>query len=180
MSTKQDDVILGEGRFLRLRRRNAWEFVERPHVAEVAVLIAVTASGAAVLVEQYREPVECRTIEWPAGLVGDGDGHDGEDLLAAANRELEEETGFRAGELRVLQKGPSSTGLTSEVITFIQALRLEKVGEGGGVAGEKIQVHLTPLTEVDAWLEARISDGCLIDPKVYTGLYFLQTIGKAG
>jgi len=174
MSTEPSDGILCRGRFLTLRRRNRWEFVERPDVVEVAVLIAVTPDGKAVFVEQYREPVRSRTIEWPAGLVGDEEGHDGENLLQAANRELEEETGFRAGELSVIEKGPSSAGLSSEIITFIRAARLEKVGEGGGVAGENIRVHLTPLAEAGAWLAARVREGCLIDPKVYAGLFLLR------
>jgi ADP-ribose pyrophosphatase len=174
MSIEPSDGILGQGRFLTLRRRNGWEFVERPRIAEVAVLIAVTPHGEAVFVEQYREPVQSRTIEWPAGLVGDEQGHDGEDLLQAANRELEEETGFRAGELCVVEKGPSSAGLTSEIITFLHAASLEKVGEGGGVAGENIRVHVTPLAGVDAWLATRVQEGYLIDPKVYAGLFILR------
>lgn len=178
MSTTPSDGILGEGRFLTLRRRKSWEFVERPKVADVAVLVATTPDGKAVFVEQYREPVASRTIEWPAGLVGDEEAHDGEELLAAANRELEEETGFRAGELEILQKSPSSAGLTSEIITFIRAAKLEKVGEGGGVEGENIKVHLPPLAEADAWLDARVKEGFLIDPKVYVGLYFLHRANR--
>jgi ADP-ribose pyrophosphatase len=173
MSTEPDG-ILGQGRFLTLLRRNRWEFVERPNVTEVAVLIPVTPDGKAVFVEQYREPVRSRTIEWPAGLVGDEEGHDGEDLLLAANRELEEETGFRAGELHAVEKGPSSAGLSSEIVTFIRAAQLEKVGDGGGVGGENIQVHLVPLEDVDAWLTARLQEGYLIDPKVYAGLFLLR------
>jgi len=174
MSTASSDGILGEGRFLTLRRRKTWEFVERPKVADVAVLIATTPDGQAVFVEQYREPVESRTIEWPAGLVGDEDGRDGEELLEAANRELEEETGFRAGALEILQKSPSSAGLTSEIITFIRATKLKKVGEGGGVEGENIKLHLPPLALADAWLDERAKEGLLIDPKVYAGLFFLS------
>lgn len=174
MKPSPSDGVIGEGRFLTLRRRNAWEFVERPNVADVAVLIATTPDNKAVFVEQYREPVKARTIEWPAGLVGDEDGRDSEELLDAANRELEEETGFRAGSLEILQKSPSSAGLTSEIITFIRATELEKVGAGGGVEGENIKLHLPPLAGADAWLDARIEEGFLIDPKVYVGLFFLQ------
>jgi ADP-ribose pyrophosphatase len=177
MSTKHSghaDGVLGQGRFLTLRRRNGWEYVERPAIAEVAVLLAVTPNGQAVFVEQYREPVQSLTIEWPAGLVGDEEGHDGEDLLYAANRELEEETGYRAGELRVVESGPSSAGLTSEIIAFIAASKLEKVGAGGGVAGENIKVHLVALDGADRWLTARTAAGFLIDPKVYAGLFLLR------
>jgi ADP-ribose pyrophosphatase len=177
MADRPEETLLYQGRFLALRERDRWEFVERPNIADVAVLVAVTDDERAVFVEQYRVPVQARMIEWPAGLVGDEEEHDGEDLLAAANRELEEETGYRAGKLEVIGKNPSSGGLTSEVVTFIRARKLQKIGPGGGVPGEEIKVHLVPLAEADSWLQARAAEGFLVDPKVYAGLYFLGREG---
>ena len=169
-----EDGLLGAGRFLTLQRRNGWEFVDRPGVDDIAVIIAVTDDDQAVFVEQYREPVRAKMIEWAAGLVGDEEGDDGEHLLDAANRELEEETGFRAAKLSVLTRGPSSGGLTTEVVTFLRAEGLQRVGEGGGVGGEEIEVRLVALAEVDSWLRRRSEEGFLIDPKVYAGLYWLE------
>jgi ADP-ribose pyrophosphatase len=167
-----NDEVLGAGRFLRLRRRNGWELVERPGIDDVAVLIAVTPSDELVLVEQYREPVEARMIELPAGLVGDDAAFDSESLLQAANRELQEETGFSAHELSVVVRAPSSGGMTSEIVTFIYASGLTKVGDGG-VEGEDIRVHVVPITGIDGWLADRNSEGYLIDPKIYAGLRLL-------
>ncbi len=164
---------LGEGRFLQLRRRNGWEFVERVGVRDVAVLIAVTASDELVLVEQYREPVRKKMIELPAGLVGDEAAFGNESLLDAANRELEEETGYRAGRLSIVARAPSSGGMTSEIVTFVHATELTKVGPGGGVGGEDIQVRAVPVAEVDRWLRARGAEGYPIDPKIYAGLRLL-------
>ena len=174
MSANPSDGVLGVGRHLQLRRRQNWEFVERKGVADVVVLVAVTAEQEAVLVEQYREPVQAKVIEWPAGLVGDEEAVDGETMLEAAARELEEETGFRAGRFEILTTGPSSGGLTSEIVTFLRPSDLERAAQGGGVEGENIRVHLVPLLQVDAWLSRRAEEGFLIDPKVYTGLYFLS------
>ena len=171
---RPEDGRLGAGRFLTLERRNGWEFVDRPGVDDVAVIIAVTDDDQAVFVEQYREPVRAKMIEWAAGLVGDEEGDDDEHLLEAAHRELEEETGFRAAKLTVLGRGPSSGGLTTEVVTFLRAEGLRRVGEGGGVGGEEIEVRLVPLVEVDAWLRQRAEEGFLIDPKVYAGLYWIE------
>ena len=174
MSVTPSDGVLGTGRYLQLRRRHSWEFVERKGVTDVVVLVAVTAEQEAVLVEQYREPVQAKMIEWAAGLVGDEEAVDGETMLEAAARELEEETGFRAERFDILATGPSSGGLTSEVVTFVRARELERVGEGGGVGGEDIRVHLVPLSQSDSWLSQRAGEGFLIDPKIYAGLYFLS------
>ena len=172
---------LGEGRFLRLQNRNGWEFVERVGVTEVAVLIAVTESDELVLVEQYREPVRAKMIELPAGLVGDEAAFRGESLLDAANRELEEETGYRAGRLSIAAKTPSSGGMTSEIVTFVHAAELTKVGPGGGVEGEDIRVHTVPLDAVDIRLQGHAAEGRRIDPKIYAGLRLLtHTIGGRG
>ena len=168
------DCVLGVGRFLRLQRRNGWEFVDRPEIDAVAVVIAVTEDNCAVFVEQYREPIGAKTIEWTAGLVGDEQGKDSECLLEAASRELGEETGFRADSISIIGRGPSSGGLTTEVVTFLHAEGLERIGCGGGVEGEEISVCLVPLERVDDWLCRRIQEGLLIDPKVYTGLYWLE------
>ena len=174
MNPSRDETILGSGRFLELRVRDGWEYVARRGITEVVVVVAVTAAQEAVFVEQYRLPVDARIIEWAAGLVGDEEGEDGEQLFDAAHRELEEETGYQAGRMTLLGRGPSSCGLTSEIITFVQALDIEKVGPGGGVGSEDIQVHLVPLPEVDDWLQEREQEGLLIDPKVPAGLYFLS------
>jgi len=164
--------VLAEGRFLRLLRRNNWEFVERRRASAIAVIVAVTDDDECVFVEQYREPLGRRVVEWAAGLVGDEEGAEEEELIDAARRELEEETGYRAARLEIVDAGPSSGGLTSEVVTFLLADGLDRVGPGGGVAGEEIVVRHVPLATVDAWLESRIAEGLLIDPKVYSGLYF--------
>ena len=174
MREQQSETILGGGRFLELRKRNGWEYVARKGVNEVVVVVAVTADDKAVLIEQYREPVRARVIEWAAGIVGDEPEFEEEHLLEAANRELEEETGCRARRLRMIGHGPSSGGMSSEIITFLQAEDFVRVGEGGGVGNEDIKVHLVPLDEVDAWLAARTGEGFLVDPKVYTGLYMLS------
>ena len=61
-SPRSEDGRLGTGRFLTLERRNGWEFVDRPGVDDVAVIIAVTDDDQAVFVEQYREPVCAKMI----------------------------------------------------------------------------------------------------------------------
>ncbi len=168
---------LGEGRFLRLVKRGSWEYVERVNVHGVAVLVPVTGNAELVLVEQYRPPVRRRMVELPAGLVGDEEALRDESLWEAANRELEEETGYRAGRLGLLACMPSAGGLTNELVSFVHATELERVGSGGGVAGEGIDVWVVPLAGLRTWLAKRELEGCLLDPKIGTGLYLLQSAG---
>ena len=138
-----------------------------------AIIVAVTQDQKLVLVEQYRIPVHARTIELPAGIIGDEPGGRDEAQAEAARRELVEETGFEAGRIEELTHGPASSGLTSETVTLFLATQLRRAGPGGGVAHENITVHEVPLVEVQEWLQAKANSGLLIDPKVYAGLYFV-------
>ncbi len=166
------DQVLHQGRFLRLVSRGGWEFVERTNAQGVVVVIAVTEQGELVLIEQERRPVGAPVIELPAGLSGDDPGAHGEELADAARRELLEETGYEADRLERVTHGPSSAGLTSEVLTVFRAVGVRRVGGGGGVAGEAITIHHVPLPDVPAWLEAAQARGALVDPKVYAALWF--------
>jgi ADP-ribose pyrophosphatase len=166
------DITHFKGRYLSLLERDDWEFASRSNASSVVVLVAVTPGGEIVLVEQFRKPVEARVIELPAGLVGDHADPD-ESILSAAGRELEEETGYTATHMEVLMSCPSSAGMSDEIISFVMATGLERVGPGGGDESEDIEVHLVPLTEVDAWLGERIKQGQALDPKIYAALYWL-------
>ena len=167
-----------EGRYLSLMERDQWEFVTRSNAHAVVVLCAVTPDDEIVLVEQYRRPVDARIIELPAGLVGDHVDPD-ESILEAARRELIEETGFAAGALELIMDCPSSAGMTDEVVSFIRATDLERVGPGGGDDSEDIRVHAVPLAEIDAWLDSRHRRGIPLDPKIFAALYWLERSGES-
>lgn len=167
------DITHYHGRYLSLLEREGWEFITRSNASGVVAIVAVTDQQEIVLVEQFRPPVATSVIELPAGLVGDiGDGDESKE--EAAGRELEEETGFTASNLRVYIESPSSAGMTDEVITFVLATGLNRTGPGGGVDNENIRVHVIPLQEVDEWLESQSKAGMPIDPKVFTGLYWIS------
>lgn len=168
------NTTLFTGKFLTLIKEGHWEYAERVNATGAAIIVAVTDEQKLLLVEQYRIPVHARTIELPAGIIGDEPGAANELFADAARRELLEETGYSASHMEALTHGPASSGLTSETVTIFRATGLRRTGKGGGVAHEEITVHEVPLTNVDEWLERQAKSGALIDPKIYAGLYFVR------
>jgi len=164
--------VLAQGKYLRLMAGQGWEWVERLNTSGAAVIVAVTTEQELVLVEQYRVPLDVRVIELPAGLAGDGPDTADEAMIDAARRELFEETGCESSNWQVLLDGPSSAGLTTESYTLFLARDANRVGPGTGDDHEDIKVHLVPIAEIEAWLDARRREGALVDPKIYIGLYF--------
>ena len=93
---------LCDAKYLRLVRKDGWEFVQRKNVSGIVGIIAITNDHKLILVEQFRPPVGKNVIEIPAGLAGDSPTTKNEDLAVAAIRELEEETGYRASHMTEL------------------------------------------------------------------------------
>ncbi len=165
---------LCNGKWLRLRRRGRWEYAERTNPGGGVMIIAVTPDDHLLFVEQYRPAIESMTIEMPAGLVGDVASHADESAVDAAHRELVEETGYRARAIDFLMSGPTSAGMSNEILAFVVARDLEKVDHGGGDETEDITVHEVPRRDAAAWLVAKIHAGYSIDPKMFAGLYMLD------
>lgn len=172
-----NDIITHyRGRYLSLLEKDGWEFTSRSNASGVVVLVPVTEAGEILLIEQYRKPVAASVIELPAGLVGDHT-NSGESILDAARRELEEETGYAAAHMEVLMVCPSSAGMSDEILHFVLATGLTRVGPGGGDASESIEVLPVPLSQVDDWLTSRQAEDRPMDPKIYAALYWLQKSG---
>lgn len=165
--------LIYEGPWLRMLRRGRWEYVERTNGRGMAVIvIALTPDDELLLIEQFRVPLQASAIELPAGLVGDQD--DSDTLVDAAHRELVEETGWAASDMKVLLSGPTSAGMSNERIAYVRATGLRKVGHGGGVEGEQITVHAVPLDRVPTWLQHRMEQGCEVDLKLWGGLWLAR------
>jgi ADP-ribose pyrophosphatase len=105
--------------------------------------------------------------------VGDDPGAAGEAMIDAARRELLEETGYEGSDWRFTVGGPASPGLATEVYSLFTVRGVKKTGPGGGDARENIEVHVVPLAELDAWLDAKRQSGVIVDPKIYLGRAFL-------
>jgi ADP-ribose pyrophosphatase len=168
-----------QGQYLAAKRIGTWEFVSRTRGVSAAVMLAVD-QGRVLLVEQWRAALQGRCLELPAGLVGDE--QEGESVEAAAMRELEEETGYRAARMVNLGRFHASPGMSSEGFTLLRAEGLTKVGEGGGVEGEDIVVHRVPLADVPDFIARKRAEGLAMDAKLLLllGPVFLQPFGVAG
>jgi ADP-ribose pyrophosphatase len=164
--------VLAESRFLRMIERDGWFFVERPNCTGVVIVVPLTRERRLIFVEQFRPPMGRKAIEFPAGLMGDEPGQEREDPLLAARRELLEETGYEARDLELVSSSATSPGMANELVHFVLAWNLDRVGPGGGIDNEDIVVHEVPIADARAWLATREADGLVIAAKVFAGLYF--------
>ncbi|RYD92039.1 MAG: NUDIX hydrolase [Sphingomonadales bacterium] len=152
------------GKWLTVLRDGKWEYVSRVGGVEAVVILAMDEDRNVLLIDQYRVPLGRRCIELPAGLIGDE--HEGDTVLDAARRELEEETGYACTGVEELGVFHASPGMVTEGFTLVRATGLTRIGEGGGIDGEDIIVHRVPLAEVPAFVAAKRAEGAAIDVKV--------------
>jgi ADP-ribose pyrophosphatase len=159
----ETEEIVWQGKYLAAKRKGKWEYVSRTRGIGAAVILAVV-DGDVLLVQQHRAALDAPCLELPAGLVGDE--QQGEAVEVAAARELEEETGYRAERIVALGCFHASPGMSSEGFILVRAQGLSKVGEGGGVEGENIEVFRVPLKEVPAFVDRKRAEGVAIDVKL--------------
>ncbi len=170
MTTSDPDAnlpedIVWEGKFITAKVRGRWEYVGRARNIRAAAIIAIDGDHV-LLVEQYRIPLGKRSLEIPAGLIGDDDGAEGEAPETAAARELEEETGYVAERMENLGEYFSSPGMVSESFTLLRAHGLTKVSEGGGTDSEDITVHRVKLTELPQFVADWRAKGHAVDVRL--------------
>ena len=164
-------IVRWKGRFMsavEIHYRDArgvertWEAVERVGVGGIVVMVAVTPAETVLLERQFRPPLGRDVIELPAGLV-----EPGEPMEDAARRELIEETGWAARDLRFLAEGPMSTGASTEVLRTYLCTGLEHIGKAGGDDNEIIEVIEVPIRAVHEYLTDQQARDVLVDLKVY-------------
>jgi ADP-ribose pyrophosphatase len=158
-----DTVERGDGR--RARRDVA------AHPGAVAI-VAVDAEGRILLVRQYRHPAGRALLEIPAGTL-DRDPATGaiEDPDLAARRELEEETGHRAGRWERLGDFWTAPGFATERMHLFLATELDAAGAERLVPDEDEALELIRLP----WREALAAAerGEILDAKTLVGIFWL-------
>jgi len=128
------------------------------HNGSVVILAVDAGTNPAdpgiLLIRQYRHAASKILIELPAGRI-----EAGEKLIPAAKRELIEETGYRAKKWSKLVSYYASPGFLTEAMNIMLAEDLT-LGEAAPEDDEKIELHMTPLSEVLRLIHAgKIDDG---------------------
>jgi len=165
---------IATGKHLQLLDDNGWEYADRVRGSGVVAVVAVTVDGDFILTEQYRRPVNMKVVDLAAGLSGDIAGEEDEALETAARRELLEETGYDCKTMDFVFTGPSSAGMTTEMISFYVTRDAYYVNDGGGDESEDIKVHVIPMGKLNSWLKRKDTKRTCIDPKVYAALGILR------
>jgi len=178
MSVQPNANVVWRGRHLAVAERDGWEYVTRNTNRPAVGIVALTSGRKVVLVEQFRRPIGHSLVELPAGLIGDTPGAEQESPLAAARRELLEETGYTAARWTELTSAYSSPGLTDERLVLFLAEELAKTGAGEGDGSEQITLQEVPLGGVMDWLHQRRQPA---DLKLLAALYAAeQHLRRAG
>lgn len=148
------------------------------HPGAVAIL-ALDDEGRVLLVRQYRVPAGRALLEVPAGTL-DVDEASGlvEDHALAARRELEEETGHRAGGWRLLTSFWTAPGFATELMHLWLATDLRPVhGDRlGPDEDERLQLERIPWADAVAAVEG----GEIADAKSILALLWLDRLGARG
>jgi ADP-ribose pyrophosphatase len=140
------------------------------HNGSVVILAVDTESNpkdpGILLIRQYRHAAGKLLLELPAGRI-----EPGEKVVAAGKRELIEETGYRAKRWSRHTNYYASPGFLTETMTILLAEGLA-LGEASPEDDEKIEIHMTPLSQVLRLIHAgKIEDGkTLIGVLLYDSL----------
>jgi ADP-ribose pyrophosphatase len=127
------------------------------HPGSVAI-VAVDREGYVTLVRQFREPARTELLEIPAGVIDDG-----EEALAAAQRELQEECGLTGGDWRHLGGFWTTPGFVRERMELFVATGLDR---GEADPDDDEEVELVRWTRAD--VEAKLGE--IEDAKTLAGL----------
>lgn len=143
----EDTVRLPNG------KEEKWDFVS--HRMGAACVLAVRPDGKLLMVRQYRNALDRFTLEVPAGKRDSLD----EDTSICAARELEEETGYRAGKFEKMLALKSTVAFCDEFIDVYLATDLEKIGEQHLDEAEDIDIEAYDLKELmDMCYEGKLQD----------------------
>ena len=130
-----------------------------------AVAIIPIIEDSVIFVRQYRHAVKEIILEWPAGLIDENESRE-----MAANRELREETGYRANKLTYLKSFYSTPGFTNEAIDLFLGENLEISPQ---IADDTQEIDCVKVPITVALSEKFMNT--ISDAKTLIGLYALKS-----
>ena len=167
-----DSRLMFDGAFLRLYvdrvraadgHESTREYLRHPGAVMIVPLLD---DGRVVLERQFRYPLARSVIEFPAGKIDAG-----EALLACAQRELLEETGYTAADWQYLGGFHNAIAYSDEKIEVYLARGLAHAGSRPDV-GEVLEVFTAPWEQLLDW----VRDGTVTDVKTIVGTYWLERV----
>lgn len=147
-------------------REHEYEVIVHPGAA---VILPILDDGRIVMVSVKRPAAGDTLLELPAGTIDPP-----ESPRSCAERELSEETGYRAASLTPLVSFFASPGICTEKMHVFVARELT-AGKTALEAGEEIQTRMVKLEEA----LAEIGDGRIVDGKTIAALLYYDRFGRA-
>lgn len=172
--TQKDSRQVYDGHFLKVQRdtivlpdgKEAMrEYIRHPGAVGVLPLFD---DGSVLMERQFRYPLDRVFIEFPAGKIDPG-----EDTLACAKRELQEETGYTATDWQYVCTIHNAIAYSDERLLLYVARGL-KEGERKLDDGEFLDIYKAPLDE----LLEQVRDGRITDVKTVIGVFWLEKIAS--
>ncbi len=169
------ETLLFGGRFILFKEldwtdaqggRRTWETADRAAPGAVLIMARLCPSNRILLIRQYRPPAQRFVYEFPAGLMDAG-----ETPEQAAARELREETGYAAANMRAFPPAYCTPGLSNEAVHMICAEIDETAEENRHPRtsfdpGEMIESVLIGQDDLFAFYQRETGAGAAFDAKL--------------
>ena len=170
--TRVDGETVYDGHFLKVQRDRvalpdgkltAREYIKHPGAV---VILPLLDDGTVLMERQFRYPLDRVFIEFPAGKIDAG-----EDPLACARRELEEETGYTATEWQFVSTIHNAIAYSDEHLELYLARGLV-AGPAKLDDGEFLETFTATIDDLLSW----VRDGKITDVKTIIGVFWLDKI----